>query len=35
VVVLGVVLLLGALAFLPVIALGPAAEHFGPMPFGG
>jgi len=24
-----------ALAFLPVIALGPAAEHFGPMPFGG
>jgi K+-transporting ATPase ATPase A chain len=35
VVLLGIVLLLGALAFLPVIALGPAAEHFGPMPFGG
>jgi K+-transporting ATPase ATPase A chain len=28
------VLLLGALAFLPSAALGPFAEHFGPTPFG-
>jgi K+-transporting ATPase ATPase A chain len=34
-VLLGTVLLVGALLFLPVIALGPIAEHFGPMPFGG
>ncbi len=34
VVLLGVVLLLGALLFLPVAVLGPVAEHFGPMPFG-
>jgi K+-transporting ATPase ATPase A chain len=32
---IGIILLLGALMFLPVIALGPVAEHFGPMPFGG
>ncbi len=24
-----------ALLFLPVAALGPLAEHLGPMPFGG
>ncbi len=35
VVLLGVILLLGALVFLPAAALGPVAEHFGPMPFGG
>jgi K+-transporting ATPase ATPase A chain len=32
---LGVVLLLGALMFLPVAVLGPVAEHCGPTPFGG
>jgi len=26
---------IGALLFLPAIALGPLAEHLGPMPFGG
>ena len=31
---LGTILLVGALMFLPVAALGPVAEHFGPMPFG-
>jgi K+-transporting ATPase ATPase A chain len=31
---LGTVLLVGALMFLPVAALGPIAEHYGPMPFG-
>jgi K+-transporting ATPase ATPase A chain len=35
VVLLGVILLLGALVFLPAAALGPVAEHFGPIPFGG
>ena len=30
----GTVLLLGALMFLPVAALGPFAEHLGPIPFG-
>jgi hypothetical protein len=25
----------GALLFLPVAALGPLAEHLGPIPFGG
>jgi K+-transporting ATPase ATPase A chain len=25
----------GALLFLPVAALGPIAEHLGPLPFGG
>jgi K+-transporting ATPase ATPase A chain len=34
VVLLGVILVLGALVFLPAAALGPVAEHFGPMPFG-
>ena len=31
---LGVILLVGALMFLPVAALGPVAEHLGPIPFG-
>jgi K+-transporting ATPase ATPase A chain len=34
-VVLGTIILVGALLFLPVAALGPVAEHFGPIPFGG
>jgi potassium-transporting ATPase potassium-binding subunit len=34
-VLLGTVVLVGALLFLPVAALGPVAEHFGPLPFGG
>ncbi|OWK46398.1 potassium-transporting ATPase subunit KdpA [Fimbriiglobus ruber] len=33
-VLLGTVLLVGALLFLPALALGPVAEHLGPMPFG-
>ncbi len=33
-VVLGTILLVGALLFLPAAALGPVAEHYGPMPFG-
>jgi len=33
-VLLGTVMLVGALLFLPALALGPVAEHFGPMPFG-
>jgi K+-transporting ATPase ATPase A chain len=28
-------LIVGALLFLPVAALGPVAEHLGPIPFGG
>ncbi len=32
---LGTVLIVGALLFLPVAVLGPVAEHLGPMPFGG
>jgi K+-transporting ATPase ATPase A chain len=32
---LGTVLIIGALLFLPAAVLGPVAEHFGPMPFGG
>ncbi|HEY2389087.1 MAG TPA: potassium-transporting ATPase subunit KdpA [Candidatus Binatia bacterium] len=32
---LGTIVVIGALLFLPVLALGPIAEHFGPMPFGG
>ena len=32
---LGTVLIVGALLFLPVAALGPLAEHLGPIPFGG
>ncbi len=34
-VLLGTVLLVGALLFLPAAVLGPVAEHLGPMPFGG
>ena len=33
-VLLGTVLLVGALLFLPAAVLGPVAEHLGPMPFG-
>lgn len=33
-VLLGTVILLGALLFLPAAVLGPVAEQFGPMPFG-
>ncbi|MGD0237365.1 MAG: potassium-transporting ATPase subunit KdpA, partial [Syntrophorhabdales bacterium] len=32
---LGTVLIIGALLFLPVAVLGPLAEHLGPIPFGG
>jgi K+-transporting ATPase ATPase A chain len=32
---LATVLIIGALLFLPVAALGPLAEHLGPIPFGG
>jgi len=32
---LGTILIVGALLFLPVAVLGPVAEHFGPIPFGG
>jgi len=32
---LGTILIIGALLFLPVAVLGPVAEHLGPMPFGG
>jgi len=32
---LAVILIIGALLFLPIAALGPLAEHFGPVPFGG
>ena len=34
VLLLGTILIIGALLFLPVAALGPIAEHFGPFPFG-
>jgi potassium-transporting ATPase potassium-binding subunit len=34
VVLLGTVILIGALLFLPALALGPIAEHLGPIPFG-
>jgi K+-transporting ATPase ATPase A chain len=33
-VLLGTILLVGALLFLPVAALGPVADHLGPIPFG-
>jgi K+-transporting ATPase ATPase A chain len=33
-VLLGTILLLGALLFLPAAVLGPVAEHLGPIPFG-
>jgi K+-transporting ATPase ATPase A chain len=32
---LGTIMIIGALLFLPVAALGPMAEHLGPIPFGG
>jgi len=35
VVLLGTILLVGALLFLPAAVLGPIAEHLGPIPFGG
>jgi potassium-transporting ATPase potassium-binding subunit len=31
----GTIVIIGALLFLPVAALGPLADHFGPIPFGG
>src|SRR6202011_4482343 len=31
---LGTILLVGALLFMPAAMLGPVAEHLGPMPFG-
>jgi K+-transporting ATPase ATPase A chain len=31
----GTIVIIGALLFLPVAVLGPMAEHFGPIPFGG
>jgi potassium-transporting ATPase potassium-binding subunit len=34
-VLLGTIMLVGALLFLPAAVLGPVAEHLGPMPFGG
>jgi potassium-transporting ATPase potassium-binding subunit len=34
-VLLGTVVLIGALLFLPAAVLGPVAEHLGPLPFGG
>jgi K+-transporting ATPase ATPase A chain len=33
--VFGTIVIIGALLFLPVAALGPLAEHLGPLPFGG
>jgi len=32
---LATILIIGALLFLPIAALGPLAEHLGPIPFGG
>jgi len=32
---LGTVIIINGLLFLPVAALGPLAEHWGPLPFGG
>ena len=32
---LGTVIIIAGLLFLPVAVLGPVAEHFGPIPFGG
>ena len=34
-VLLGTIMLVGALLFLPAAVLGPIAEHLGPIPFGG
>jgi K+-transporting ATPase ATPase A chain len=33
-VILGTILLVGSLLFLPAAVLGPVAEHLGPLPFG-
>ncbi len=33
-VLFGTIVMVGALMFLPVAALGPVAEHLGPLPFG-
>ncbi|MGD0282570.1 MAG: potassium-transporting ATPase subunit KdpA [Dissulfurispiraceae bacterium] len=35
IVLFAAIVIIGALLFLPVAALGPIADHFGPMPFGG
>ena len=35
VLLLGTIVIVGALLFLPVAVLGPIAEHLGPIPFGG
>jgi K+-transporting ATPase ATPase A chain len=32
---LGTIIIIGALLFLPIAVLGPIAEHLGPIPFGG
>jgi K+-transporting ATPase ATPase A chain len=32
---LGTIVIIGALLFLPIAALGPLAEHWGPFPFSG
>jgi K+-transporting ATPase ATPase A chain len=32
---LGTIIIIGALLFLPIAVLGPLAEHLGPIPFGG
>lgn len=32
---LGTIVIVGALLFFPVAALGPLADHLGPIPFGG
>jgi potassium-transporting ATPase potassium-binding subunit len=34
VVLVGIIVLVGALLFMPVAVLGPVADHLGPMPFG-
>jgi K+-transporting ATPase ATPase A chain len=34
-VLIGTIILVGALLFLPAAVLGPIAEHLGPIPFGG
>ncbi len=34
-VLLGTIVIVGALLFLPAAVLGPVAEHWGPLPFGG
>jgi K+-transporting ATPase ATPase A chain len=32
---LGTIVIIGALLVLPVAALGPLADYLGPLPFGG